>query len=152
MAIFFLLPVIIVEIKTNSALNRNTAEPKRYSSKPWKTTLLLSVFLGHIGAHRFFSGKIASGVVYLLTMGCFGIGWLTDIILLLTDGFTDKYGIVISRKANSENIVPFESIDPNNENGSNEKYISKSRIVAIVCSVMAIIGILISVTGSSDNN
>lgn len=152
MAIFFLLPVVIVELKTNPVLKQNTEENKRYSSKPWKTTLLLSIFLGHLGAHRFFSGKIASGVVYLLTMGCFGIGWLTDVILLLTDGFTDKYGATISRKANSENIVPFEGTEPNSENGSDEKYISKSRIVAIACSVMACIGILILATGSSEEN
>ncbi len=42
--------------------------------------LLLCIFLGYVGAHRFYEGKIGTGVLWALTGGMFGIGWLVDII------------------------------------------------------------------------
>ena len=44
---------------------------------------LLCLFLGGIGAHKFYEGKIIMGILYLLTGGLLGIGVLVDLILLL---------------------------------------------------------------------
>ena len=44
--------------------------------------LILCIFLGYIGAHKFYEGKIKLGLLYLFTVGLFGIGWIVDIILL----------------------------------------------------------------------
>lgn len=44
---------------------------------------LLCLFLGGIGAHKFYEGRIGQGILYLLTVGLFGIGWLIDTIILL---------------------------------------------------------------------
>jgi len=44
---------------------------------------LLCVFLGYLGFHKFYEGKIFRGILYLLTGGLFGIGVLVDAILLL---------------------------------------------------------------------
>ena len=45
------------------------------SSKSRMVALLLCFFLGTLGAHRFYVGKIGTGVVWLLTLGGgFGIG------------------------------------------------------------------------------
>ncbi len=43
---------------------------------------LLWFFLGLLGGHRFYVGDIGLGVVYLFTLGIFGIGWMADAFLL----------------------------------------------------------------------
>lgn len=47
------------------------------------TELLLCIFLGSFGAHKFYRKKYGMGVLYLLTFGLFGIGSFVDFIKLL---------------------------------------------------------------------
>ena len=56
------------------------------------TALLLTIFLGEFGIHRFLAGKIGTGIIWLLTCGCFGIGYIVDIIQVVTGKFTKKDG------------------------------------------------------------
>ena len=63
----------------------------------WLLILLLSIFLGFLGVQRFVVGKVGTGILYLLTYGLFGVGWLVDIITIATGNFRDKSGIVIKR-------------------------------------------------------
>ena len=61
----------------------------QYSEKDWLTTLLFAIFLGGLGIHRFYVGKVGTGILWLLTGGCLGIGALVDIIMIATENFTD---------------------------------------------------------------
>ena len=66
------------------------------SNKSRLVVTLLAFFLGGLGVHWFYVGKTGTGVVWLLTLGCFGIGSLIDLIMCLCGKFTDKDGKVIS--------------------------------------------------------
>jgi restriction system protein len=45
---------------------------------------ILAFFLGYWGIHRFYEGKIGTGILYIFTFGLFGIGCLVDWIIILT--------------------------------------------------------------------
>ena len=66
-------------------------------SKDWLTTFLLWLFCGGLGVHRYYVGKIGTGILYTLTLGLFGIGYLVDFIKILCGKFTDKDGNLIQR-------------------------------------------------------
>jgi len=42
---------------------------------------LLWFFLGVFGIHRFYTGRWISGIIWLLTGGLVGVGWLVDVVL-----------------------------------------------------------------------
>lgn len=65
------------------------------SEKDWLVTLLLSIFLGSLGIHRFYVGKIGTGILQLITLGGCGVWSLIDIIMIVTGNFTDKDGNAI---------------------------------------------------------
>lgn len=56
--------------------------------------ILITFFLGGLGIHRFLSGKVGTGIIWLLTGGCFGIGWLIDFIMVCTGNYKTKSGEV----------------------------------------------------------
>ena len=66
-----------------------------YSMSPRKNrlvALLLCVFLGVFGAHRFYLGKWKSGLVQLLTLGVYGIWTLIDVVLIALNKLSDTKG------------------------------------------------------------
>lgn len=52
---------------------------KSHKQKSVKTAYLLAIFLGPFGAHHFYLNRWFMGVVYLLTFGIFGVGWIIDL-------------------------------------------------------------------------
>ena len=70
-----------------------TAAP--VSEKSFVAAILLCFFLGTLGVHRFYVGKIGTGILMLLTLGAFGIWTLVDFILIVTSSFRDGNGLLI---------------------------------------------------------
>jgi TM2 domain-containing membrane protein YozV len=59
--------------------------------------ILLCFFLGWLGVHRFYVGKVGTGILQILTFGGFGIWWLIDFIMIVVGSFTDKEGNKITQ-------------------------------------------------------
>ncbi len=60
--------------------------------RDWLATLLLCIFLGPFGIHRFYTGHILIGVLQLVTGGGCGIWVIYDIIMIATGRYTDAQG------------------------------------------------------------
>lgn len=82
-------PQQIIINNSNENANVNTVRGGGYYAGPtgqpknkW-IALLLLIFLGGFGAHKFYEGKILMGIVYIFTVGFFGIGWIVDFFALL---------------------------------------------------------------------
>jgi len=65
--------------------------------KDFITTIILAVFVGTFGVHRFYTGNIGIGVLQLLTLGGCGIWQIIDIILIATGDYRDGNGEKLDR-------------------------------------------------------
>ncbi len=77
-------PSIVIN-NSNSNINSNTASIGVHGGRAknkW-VALLLCLFLGCLGAHKFYEGRVGAGILYLLTGGLFLIGVAIDFIALL---------------------------------------------------------------------
>lgn len=63
--------------------------------------LVIAIITGWIGGHRYYVGKTKTGVLYTFTVGLWFIGWIIDIIQIVTDKFTDARGDYIKAKKES---------------------------------------------------
>lgn len=71
---------------------QQTSQPASTSDKRILPAALLCFFLGVFGAHRFYAGKVGTGILQLLTFGGLGLWALIDFIMIITSAFTDKAG------------------------------------------------------------
>lgn len=67
----------------------------RVSEKGFVPTVLLCFFLGVLGIHRFYVGKIGTGILQLVTLGGLGIWALIDFIMIVVGKFSDGNGLMI---------------------------------------------------------
>lgn len=72
--------------------------PIEGEGRDWLTTLLLAIFLGTLGIHRFYTGYTGIGIVQLLTFGGCGIWTLIDIIRIASGSFKDAQGKNLVKK------------------------------------------------------
>ena len=54
-------------------------------------------FLGRLGIHRFYMGKIGTGIQWLLTGGILGIATIVDFIVMLCGRAKDKQGLLLTK-------------------------------------------------------
>jgi len=75
-----------------------TTEPSQVvpAASKFYPTFFLCLFLGVFGVHRFYTGKIKSGVAQLLTFGGLGIWWFIDMVIILLGKFKDKNGVAMA--------------------------------------------------------
>ena len=57
---------------------------------------LLCFFLGCFGVHRFYVGKVGTGILQLFTLGGFGFWALVDFIMIVVGSFRDGDGNIIN--------------------------------------------------------
>lgn len=62
------------------------------SPKSFVAAVLLCFFLGTLGIHRFYVGKIGTGILMLITAGGFGIWYIIDFVMIVCSAFKDKRG------------------------------------------------------------
>ncbi|XVU27087.1 TM2 domain-containing protein [Actinoplanes sp. CA-054009] len=74
-----------------------TQAPAATGSKSFIAALLLCFFLGTLGVHRFYVGKVGTGILMLITLGGFGIWTLIDFIMIAVGKFSDKQGLALAR-------------------------------------------------------
>ena len=82
------------ELQDSNTLSHSSGE----SPKSRTIAAVLAFFLGGLGVHRFYVGKIGSGIVQILLTCCFGIGYvwaLIDMIVILCGNFRDSENKVI---------------------------------------------------------
>ena len=53
----------------------------------------LALLFGYFGIHYFYVGRAGMGLLYLLTCGLFGIGWIVDMVRTASGTFPDRYGL-----------------------------------------------------------
>ena len=81
------------DLQKEKLLNSSTTT----STTDWLTLFLLTFFVGVLGVHRFYVGKIGTRFLMLLTLGGIGVWFLVDLILVVTGQFTNKDGQKIPR-------------------------------------------------------
>ncbi|MER5170908.1 TM2 domain-containing protein [Thioclava sp. GXIMD2076] len=67
------------------------------STKGFVPAVLLCFFLGSLGVHRFYLGRIFTGILMLITFGGLGIWTLIDFVRLVVGSLKDKNGLPLRR-------------------------------------------------------
>ncbi len=78
---------IVINNYYNNAPERTyvqtTVAPNSKPKDKW-VAFMLCLCLGYLGAHKFYEGNAGTGVLYFLTFGLFGFGWIIDIFIILS--------------------------------------------------------------------
>jgi TM2 domain-containing membrane protein YozV len=78
--------------------NKSQTPADDLSDKEFLPTLLLCLFVGIWGVHRFYVGKVGTGIAMIFTFGGLGIWVLVDFIMICTGSFRDIDEKIIGNK------------------------------------------------------
>lgn len=76
-------------------MENQNQQTEQKSEKGYVPMILLCFFLGGLGVHRFYAGKVGTGILMLLTLGGLGIWTLIDFIIIVLGNFKDSDGLRI---------------------------------------------------------
>ncbi|MDX1907586.1 MAG: TM2 domain-containing protein [Bacteroidia bacterium] len=87
-------PVLTEQTLSVAATPDQQARPRRHhdNDRNWVVALLLCIFLGVFGIHRFYLGYPVWGIIFLLTGGLFGIGYVIDLVRIILHWLKPKRG------------------------------------------------------------
>ena len=88
---------VITQEEFDSQKEKLLDSSTKTNSIDWLALFLLTFFVGVLGVHRFYVGKIGTGVLMLITLGGLGVWYLVDLLLVVTGQFTNKDGQKIPR-------------------------------------------------------
>ena len=88
---------VITQEEFDSQKEKLLDSSTKTNSIDWLALVLLTFFVGVLGVHRFYVGKIGTGVLMLITLGGLGVWFLVDLLLVVTGQFTNKDGQKIPR-------------------------------------------------------
>jgi len=136
-------PSLPIPLPLPQAKQPNLSHSSPIHNKYKSTTLLLCIFLGWLGAHRFYVGRWMTGTIQLLTFGGYGIWWLIDFILIVFNNFTTKGGEMLKgsekidaqlQQVSNSNSAPSRHLeqahDSNSAPSSVEEWIMKPKEAA----------------------
>ena len=89
---------VAAEICTKCGVRLTTGTPE---GKDWLITLLLCIFVGFLGIHRFYTGHTVLAILMLLTLGGCGIWTIIDLIMIVTGSFKDAKGNALVKKSST---------------------------------------------------
>lgn len=75
----------------------NLARQGQVSDRSMVAAALLCFFFGTFGFHRFYVGKILTGILMIVTLGGLGIWTLIDFVMIIVGSFRDKEGLPLKR-------------------------------------------------------
>ncbi len=67
------------------------------SEKSRLYALLICIFFGWAGGHRYYAGKFGTGIIMFVTAGGFGMWWFIDLIMVSIGAFKDKENLLITK-------------------------------------------------------
>ena len=87
--------IALVTMRNGDRRNMRRGGTYGYSPKSRLAALLICIFFGIFGGHYFYVGRIGMGILYIVTLGFFGIGWMIDIIRIACGTFIDRDGLYL---------------------------------------------------------
>ncbi|RDV36393.1 TM2 domain-containing protein [Bradymonadaceae bacterium TMQ3] len=80
--------------------------PEQFSQRSRVITFTLAVFLGVLGVHRFYTGKVLTGLLMFLTGGGFGLWWAVDVMTILMGYYRDAEGLRLAPPTRQPERLP----------------------------------------------